>query len=349
VSLYTQQVSEQERAMSFPSRPTIHDIAREAGVSPAAVSYVLSNLKDRSNTLSEETASRIRSAMDALGYVITDRPTPVTRRRTDRVVLVVCRIGSLYSQMLAAHIERALAEHGLTLGVQEGDGPDDLKRAARLLEDNLIDGLIVETDDESVSALSHLGGAGLPVVAIGPKAAQWGSDVVTSDDTNAIREAMLHLVDHGYENFVLLSPRNDSNRDYHTTVARDQLRALGMRPDRIETAYSAHDPVAAFNAITPVLGKLPLPAAIVTGSDSSALGVLWACMRLGLEVPGDVAILGHGNSPQAGITTPPISTIGPDRSELRTAADLIASRIGDPAQTGRHVIEPWSFIPRGST
>lgn len=332
--------------MPFPSRPSILDIARAAGVSPMLVSSVVAG--QHSAPVSPEIAHRVRTAMTSLGYGERDQPDR-ERRRHRRVLMLVCRMGSTYSRMLVDHTQAALSEHDVSLTVQQGEGVDRIRHAARMLDDANIDGLIVETDDETTEALHDLAAAGLPIVAVGPKNPGAGHDVVTADDSIAIRDAMLHLVDRRFERFVLISPRSDSNRDYRTTVARDQLRALGVPPEHIDTVYSDHDPVAAFQMITPLLDTFEPPIAIVSGSDSCGIGVLWACLRAGLRVPADVAILGHGNSPDAEITCPALSTIGPERSDLRQAADLIAERIEQPALPGRHIVEPWTFIPRETT
>jgi DNA-binding LacI/PurR family transcriptional regulator len=334
--------------MSFPSRPSIVDIARAAGVSPLMVTSVVSGDHERAAPVSPDVARRVHSAMQSLGYRERQRPEQ-PRERSLNVLMLVCRMGSYYSRALVAHTQAGLAQRGVSVTVQEGEGAGPIAAAARLLAEGMMDGLIVETDDETAAAVHQVATSGYPIVAIGPKSAGSNHDVVTVDDSNAIRDAMLHVVDRGYEQFVLISPRSDSNRDYRTTVARDQLRALGVQPDRIATLYSDHDPVAAFEMISPRLEALRTPVAIVTGSDSCAIGVLWACMRAGLTVPRDIAILGHGNSPEAAITSPSISTIGPDAPDLGTAAELIAARIDDPTLPGRHVVEPWRFIPRDST
>lgn len=334
--------------MTFPSRPSIADIARVAGVSPMLVSSVVSGSAEPTATVSPAVTQRVRAAMRSLGYPEHGRPERVGSR-PQRVLLLVCHVSSGYSRMLIDHTRRALAEHGLAAVVQEGEGAEPILRAARMLADGLVDGLILETDDETAATLDDIAASGHPVVAIGPKFAGAAHDVLTADDTTAIRDVMLHLVDHQFERFVLISPRSDSNRDHRTTIARDQLRALGVPTDRIATMYSIRDAVAAFDTISPALDSLQTPVAIVAGSDSSAIGALWACLRAGRAVPNDIAILGHGNTPEAAITCPPISTIGPEPPDLRRAADLIAARIAQPSLPGRHIVEPWRFLPRQTT
>ncbi len=334
--------------MPMPSRPTILDIARAAGVSPMLVSSVVTGQYPSSAPVSAEIATRIRTAMASLGYG--DREEPKSDVHSPRTVMMLVRdMDNAASRMHIEHVQMALAGHNLRLTLWEGEGLEPIAAAAQMLQGGAIHGLIVETDDETAEPLARLGAAAYPLVAIGPKTRASSHDVITADDGNAIREAILTLVGRHIEHFILISPRDDSNRDHATTVARDQLRALGVDPGRIATRYSAHDAVAAFGMISSVLDTSPTPLGVITGSDSCAIGVLWACIRAGLRVPDDVAILGHGNSHEGEITSPAISTIGADRDRLRQAADLIAERIEQPSLAGRHIIEPWSFIPREST
>lgn len=334
--------------MPLPSRPSIMDIARAAGVSPVLVSSVVTGYQSDNAPVSPEIAGRVRAAMASLGYRDQEGPGK-DEHRLRMVLMLVRRLSSASSRMLVEHVQSALSTKGLCLAIQEGEGIESLATVSQLLDDGAIQGLIVETDDETTEPLERMAAAAHPVVAIGPKSRSPAHDVISADDSNAIREGMLTLIERQIEQFILISPKPNSNRDYRTTVARDQLRALGVDPNRIDTVYSDHDPVAAYHMISPLLGTLRSPVAIVTGSDSCALGVLWACLRAGLAVPDDVAILGHGNSPDGEIAVPAISTIGPDRDALRRAGDLIAERIENAALAGRHIHEPWTFIPRSTT
>lgn len=334
--------------MPFPSRPSILDIARAAGVSPVHVSSVVTGQQHQGAPVSPEVATRVRVAMASLGYG--DREDTASEPGHIRnVMMLVRQLDNAASRMQIEQLQLGLAGHDLHLSVREGEGVEPIVVAAHMLKDGAIHGLIVETDDETAELLERMAAAPYPLVAIGPKNHAPSHDVITADDGNAIREAVLALIDRQLERYILISPRDDSNRDHGTTVARDQLRALGVDPGHITTLYSDHDAVDAFNATLPILQSTPPPVGVVAGSDSGAIGVLWACIRAGLRVPEDVAILGYGNSHQGEITTPAISTIGGDRDRFRQAADLIAERIEQPSLAGRHIVEPWSFMPRQTT
>lgn len=334
--------------MPLPSRPSIMDIARAAGVSPVLVSSVVTGYQSDNAPVSPEIAGRVRAAMASLGYRDQEGPGK-DEHRLRMVLMLVRRLSSASSRMLVEHVQSALSTKGLCLAIQEGEGIESLATVSQLLDDGAIQGLIVETDDETAEPLERMAASSHPIVAIGPRTGSPSHDVITIDDGNAIREAVLSLIERRIERFILISPRDDSNRDHATTVARDQVRALGVAPEQIRTLYSSHDTVAAFNAFSAGLDTLTTPVGVVAGSDSCAIGVLWACIRAGLRVPDDVAILGHGNSPQSEITSPAISTIGPDRDGLRRAADLMLERLDQPSLAGRHIIEPWAFISREST
>jgi DNA-binding LacI/PurR family transcriptional regulator len=331
------------------SRPTITDVARIAGVSKTTVSYVLSGPKERAARISEETATRVLSAAQEVGYVPNESARSLRTRRTNRVLFLGNRLTSLYSQAMAQSIEQALASHGLTLGIQVGSTTEHIERAISLLTQHQADGLIVETSDLHLPELREAAAAGHKIVAIGPMSREARLDVMASDFAPAVREAMEHLVGRHYRHFVLLHSTSTWEDDYRIRVACQHLRELGVRDDDITLLQCPHDRMAAHECTLGFLADVPRPVAIYAGSDVSAIGVLWACIRLGASVPSEVGIVGHGNTPEIGITVPAITSLGPIASDFTRAAELMVSRLRKPSLPGRYVTEPYQFTVRGSS
>ena len=330
------------------SRPTIIDVARIAGVSPTTVSYVLSGPKERAERISEDTRIRVLAAVENVGYVANQSARTLRLRRTNRVLFLGSRITSLYSQVMAQSIAEGLAKHKLALDVQIGTGSDHINRSIRALEQSQADGLIIEAADEHLPKLRDAARRGHAIVAIGPGKPDDTLDIISNDDAPAIKEAMTRVVERGYRTFLLLSLHPDTEEP-RIAVAHQQLDALGIPEENITVFHCPHDRVAAHGTAMKLLPRLARPVAVYAGSDVSAIGVLWACISLGLGVPVEVAIIGHGNSPETHITVPPLTSLGPVRSDFRKAADLMASRLKDRSLPGRHISEPYQLSIRGST
>lgn len=331
------------------SRPTISDVAHLAGVSRTTVSYVLSGPEERSARISETTATRVLNAAREVGYVPNQSARSLRMRRTNRVLFLGSRLTSLYSQAMAKSIEKALSTHGLSLEIQIGSEPEHVERAITSLGQHMADGLIIETHDEHVPQLREAAANGNSIVAIGPTHAEPGFDVMASDLAPAVRDAMEHLVDRGYRHFVLLYSSRTPEDDLRIRVAHQHLRTFGVPETDITLLHCPHDRLAANECAISFLVNIPHPVAVYAGSDVSAIGVLWASIRLGLPVPHDVGIIGHGNTPEIRITVPGITSLGPVTSDFTRAADLMVSRLRKPSLPGRHVTEPYQLTIRGST
>lgn len=335
--------------MQHGSRPTISDVARLAGVSRTTVSYVLAGPAERAARISEETASRVLAAAREVGYVPNLSARSLRTRRTNRVLFLGNRLTSLYSQAMAQSIEQALARHGLTLGIQVGSTTEHIERAIAMLAQHQADGLIVETTDIHLPELRAAAAAGHAIVAIGPMSREPHLDVMASDFAPAVREAMAHLVDRRYRHVVLLHSTTTWEDDYRIRVAHQHLRELGISETDITLLHCPHDRLAAHDCSLGFLPDTPKPVAIYAGSDVSAIGVLWACIRLGVSVPAEAGIVGHGNTPEIGITVPAITSLGPVASDFTRAAELMVSRLRTPSLPGRHVVEPYQLTVRGSS
>lgn len=330
-------------------RPTIVDVARIAGVSPTTVSYVLSGPKERAARISEETTTRILEVVREVEYVPNQSARTLRLQRTNQVLFLGSRITSLYSQVIASTIERALAAHNLALSVQIGSGSDHIQRAITILQQHQADGLIVETDDAFLPELRAAAAAGHAIVAIGPSNAEPAFDVMSNNDAPAIQAAMGHIVDRGYRHVALLSSIPNPLQEHRIAVAFNELLSLGLKEADITLRHCPHDRVGAYHAALTVVPNAPQPVAVYPGSDVSAIGVLWACHRMGVRMPDDVAIIGHGNSPETHITVPPLTSLGPVNSDFSKAAELMTSRLKDRSLPGRHISQPCQLYIRDSS
>jgi LacI family transcriptional regulator len=331
------------------ARPTIVDVARTAGVSPTTVSYVVSGTTGRASRVSAATRERVLGVAAELGYVPNEAARALRRQRSSRVIFLGGRFSSLYSQSIAQTIEPALARHELSLDIRVGSDVAHIERAITALDQKQADGLIVETDDHGMVLLHRAAERGHAIVAIGPGTPDPGLDVISHDSVPAVRQAMEQLVARGFRHIVLMPRNTQPPWDDRITVARKHLVASGVPERDIVIVPCRHDRIAAHHAACQFLPRLAPPVAVYAGSDVSAIGVLWATARLALRVPDDVRIVGHGDTPEISITVPRLTSLGPMTNDFSGAADLMASRLADPALPGRHIVEPWRFSPREST
>jgi len=104
----------------------------------------------------------------------------------------------------------------------------------------------------------------------------------------------------------------------------------------------------AFDAL---LAQWPDTDAVMCVSDMSAFGAIMQCHRLGLNVPGDIAVAGFGNFEVAACTHPSITTVSVDAHGIgfRTGETLLAALAGDGVQGSRKSVKiDYTVIPRES-
>lgn len=331
-------------------RPTMADVARRAGVSVATVSYVVNGMREGGapTRIRPETAERVHGAMEEVGYSINLSARSLRRRRTDRILFLAQRFTSPYSQAMARALEETLGAEGHHLSVQIGSDVDHIHRAISTLDQNIVDGLIVETGDTWVPELRKAAEAGHAIVAVGPTSPDPVLDTVVYQERDAIRDAMAYLHERQPDRYLLFSTSGNEDLDQRASAAFEALIWLGVPETSIIVRFVPHDREEAFQAALSMLPDMPHPIAIYASSDVSAIGVLWACLRLSLRVPQEVAVLGHGNIGEAKISFPPLTTLGPIAGDPSAAAGLMLSRLKDRSHPGRNVVLPWQLVKRQS-
>ena len=109
------------------------------------------------------------------------------------------------------------------------------------------------------------------------------------------------------------------------------------------------DPDAARNAALDLLDRTPDITAILCFSDQLAIGAAQACARLGLDVPGDISLVGFDDVPRASTWEPPLTTIRqPMVDKGRAAAELLLEQI-DGGAAPRRVELPIELVVRASS
>ena len=318
-------------------RARIEDVAREAGVSKAAVSFAF-NSPER---LSGETVARIRGVAEVLGY----RPHPVARMLTARQTSTV---GILTPQSLADVFGNpffALFSEGVAAVTEErGFGLLFISPLHGSLERALaratVDGVVVvglEEDHPEVTAIRQ---AGLPTVIV--DAAAWEEHgAVSVDDEGGARAAAEHLISQGHRDLLVisigpadsgpaLSPGGIVGRRLHGYGQALEAAGIDLPEGRIVAAPATFEggEQAFLAAWADGLG----PTGVLAMSDSLAIGVLQAARHLGLRVPADLSVVGFDDLPISRLTDPPLTTVHqPVRRKGEEAARLLLARIAGVA------------------
>jgi DNA-binding LacI/PurR family transcriptional regulator len=347
--------------MTSPSRrPTIADVASEAGVSTGTVSAVINGRA----TVGADTRDRVRGVIDAMGYRPSQTARALVSGRADTddrraVGLVVKEAGNPFYAEVTDGARAFLDERDTVLYTTTSDW--SFQKEGDLIEtfrDNLFAGVVIAPvldDDAELDHLFALRRMNFPFVLLddvkGLKA-----DVVFVDSVEASRLATDHLIELGHERVV-----HFAGPDYTEHHSRDRVEgvrrafsesALTFGPDRVVPAGGTSR--EGYEAGLRVFADAPpgaRPTGVMCFNDLVAIGLLRALRELGISVPGDVSVVGYDDIEAAEYAAVPLTTVDVPKRELgRRAAALLLDRIGDgrdrPAQ---RVALPASLVVREST
>lgn len=332
-------------------RPTLRMVAELAGVSTATVSYVFSGRGggESGSGVAEPTARRVLDAAEQLNY----RPNRAARTmrtgRSDTVQLALHMLSDPWSLAVADAVNVEANRHGLTtLILADGDWHTALDR----VESDVAYLDLVGDSPESRAKLASLVDRGQRLVVFSETLDADGYDVIRSDAIPGCELAMEHLLERHTAIGCLASEAafaGSSTGVTRYTPYLERLRAHGIEPDPALTEIFAETQASAFTAAVALLSGERRPTAIYATTDFAAIAAINAAHMLGLRVPHDVAIMGVGNTPDAQLVAPSLTTVGPTDFYERQA-EIIVGRALEQSTAEPAVHEfPWSLVPGGST
>ena len=336
------------------TKATQEDVARLAGVSAATVSYVMNGRKNGRSRIPDATKQLVLDAARELNYLPNLAARDLRRGKTDRICLVLPVAGAPVNNLLYKSVEAAIGEHSCFLVPSFGGSMEREYRIYQQLRRGFADGVIFFSNfylDEN--HFNQLSAAGIAVVAgsmlTSRKIPARGFDVIRSDTAGAQQEAVGHLLARGHRRIAMIWDESNLN---HVDRAETYLRILsqvGVAIDPLLQRKRVPDGRSAYEAVASMLELEDAPTAVLAMSDRSAEGALNAAKDRQLRIPQDFAIVGFGNIAEIEITTPALTTIGPESWNLQVAADLLLSRLNHERRIeGRTLEIPAKFLVRAS-
>ncbi|MER6949175.1 LacI family DNA-binding transcriptional regulator [Nonomuraea sp. NPDC000554] len=319
--------------------PTSLDVAREAGVSQATVSYVLNNREGA--RISDETRARVQEAADRLGYV-PHAGARTLRTGHSRLVLVPL-VDAPYGQLavgLMEGLDRELSRLGYTM-IQYGARHLKGVAAARAWAELRPVAVLAPATRLTRHAVDVLHSAGIRAV-IGIGVAGWSSDLVstmTMDHEGIGATAAEHLLARGSRTLTAIVPTEDGLRDMGLRRAAGVQRvaaARGLPYNQVDLAFSESATAAWLDAWQDawqagVSGDGRTKHGVFAYNDDYAMLLMAALADNGLSVPGDVAVVGCDDLPLAKLLRPRLTTI---RLSVTDAPAMLAQTLDEIVRTG---------------
>jgi LacI family repressor for deo operon, udp, cdd, tsx, nupC, and nupG len=331
----------------------IVEVAALSGFSPATVSRALRGLAG----VSASTRLAVEEAASQLGYFPSPSATALSTGRTNAIGVIAPWVSRWFFSAVIEGAQEILTQKGYDLllyplGV--GGGPRSGGLEARALNKR-VDGLLalnVPLADPSLLSLQDLR---VPVVTVGT--AVEGVSGVLVDNVEVGRQATQHLLDLGHRRIAFFG--DDLEHLHGFTAAADRHRGYdltlrdtgGIEPDPAlvqRTGFSLDGGEAAFHRMFTRTDHCQPPTAIFAVSDEVAMGVLYAARGHGLDVPGDLSVIGVDGHDFAYLFD--LTTISqPVRDQGRIAARLLLEQISGTQPRPPSLVSVSSALIRRST
>lgn len=329
------------RSSSRPRSVTLADVARQAGVSTAVVSYVVN---DGPRRVAPETAVRVRDAVAFLGY----RPNTTARALStgSTGILGVVHPGTanpFFGEFNDVIYEAATAAGIALLAATSAGSAETEGRLLESLAGRNVDGIISMTSMNRADVV-RLRDPGIPVLFVNCPFPVPGHHTIGPDAVDGSRRVVEHLLDdHHHRQVALIAGDTGSSEPEDREVGwRDAHRLRALTPGPVvRTPFTAD---GGFQAARTILTQRPHPSAIFASSDLQALGVLHAIHDHGLRVPEDVAVVSFDGISESAHTWPPLTVV---RQPIQAMAQAAIDRIlagNEPA----HTLVPTDLVIRSS-
>lgn len=332
---------------------TLHDVARDAGVSIKTVSNVVRG----QGRFTEDTRQHVQEAIDRLGYSPNLAARGLRSGRLGVIGLIVPEIRNPYFAELADAVMRAASIQDLLVVLEQSDGDAgtelELLRGART---RMVDGFLFSVLGLAAGSPELAQSVTSPVVVLGEAIPGWQTDRVSMRHEQGTESATLHLLDSGRRRIAVLGARRDELVGSAQLRLRGYQQALHQRKIPSDERLIVDIPIwgrAQGAAAIHQLVEQQVPFDAVLGfNDALALGALRALEDHGLEVPTDVAVVGFDDIEETRYSRPSLTTVRPDLQEIAdTAIHYLLDRINYPDvlnQTREHRAA-CSLQLRGST
>jgi LacI family transcriptional regulator len=332
-------------------RPTLEEIASEAGVSRSTVSRVVNDHP----SVRTEVRQRVQQVIERMGYQPNAAARSLASSRSQMIGIVIPRaVNSLFVDpffpTLLQGVSDGTAEHGYHLMLSmlgEKSQEEDFYR--RALRSQMLDGLIISSAFLDDPLIARMHKESVPFVTVGRHADQPSISYVDVDNVNGARMAVDHLIEQGRRRIATITG------PLQTSVGLDRLE--GYQKALRKAGLPLDDSLAIEGDFTEMGGYTCMqhlmdaqPDAVFIASDLMAVGAMRALRQAEWPVPDMVAVIGYDDAQIAAIADPPLTTVRQPIYQLgRMAVDSLIRLLTDEKVGPMHTILSTQLVIRDSS
>lgn len=328
-------------------RVTLADVAKLAGVSPITVSRALRGER----AVDPELVARVQLAVEQLGYM----PDPAARALASRhsshvAVLIPLLSNALFVDLLEA-VQRTLRPAGYQTLI--GITHYDIGEEEQLLREQLLHrpaGVLVTGMERSEATRKLIAGSGVPCVHLMEVSEVPGVYSVGFSQQSAGVAMTEHLLTRGHRRIAFAAAQLDPRTLQRRDGWRQAMEAAGCFDPELEWLRTDPSSLALGGEMfEDIVRSGKAVDAIFFCNDDLAQGALLAALRLGVSVPGSMAVAGFNDLTGSDQMWPPLTTVRTPRAEVGTeAARMLLALMAGKAVSSPCVDLGYELVVRGS-
>lgn len=314
---------------------TIDDVAAHAGVSAMTVSRVINGHAG----VREGNRERVMRSVQELDYRPNLAASALAAAQHTCIALIYTNPSSSYLRELLVGALRGSTRSAAQLVIASWDELDSQARreAARQLSITVSGVILPPPLCETKAIVDVFVDAGIPVVSI---ASSHFSDVISCvriDDRQASRDVMSHLLAHGHTRIGYITGDPNQTASAHRWQGyRDALADadIGYDPTLVQPGYFTYR--SGLEAAERLLSLDQPPSAIFASNDDMASAVVSVAHRRGMDVPGDLSVIGFDDTSASTMVWPELTTLHQPVAEMAdSAVDILLREIRRTPSAGR--------------
>ncbi len=324
---------------------TVKDIAKKAGVSVTAVSFVLNNKPG----VSDKTRKKIQKIINDTDFKPSLSSKKLVLNKSFNICLMMNAFSSPFEDLFYFEITRGIIKQSMKCGynviiskpiMSQSELPD-------LIYSGDADGIIF-MQDINQTLIDKANASGVPFLIVDSHSNNESVTSINPDYKKATYDATSYLIKHGHRAISMIA--SNVVPDFYTQTLsgfNEAMEEFHISPNPDFCGISASSEDSAYEEAKKLFRRKNRPSAVLCTVDSFAIGVMRCAKDMNLKIPEDVSIIGIDDILLSRYIEPKLTTIGIDKSGMGTLAmDMIIQKI--KGKNAESILLPMELIERDS-
>lgn len=323
---------------------TIKDVAKEAGVSTATISRVLSG----TGYVSEEVRKHVLATVNALNYQPNAIARSLKQEKSWGVGMIIPDMTNSYFMSIARTMQKRLVAEGYRLLFMDSEeNPEKEREALDSLRSNRVEAIVLAGTGANTELLQQLASSDFPLVLLDRSIRGVNADLVMEDNRTPVREAIASLMRQGHRRIgVLAGPETISTARERSEAVREAFAEAGqtLRPGDLFAGDFTRE--SGKLAARHWLAMDDPPTAVFSANNEMTFGLYLGLKELGIE-PDEIEVASFGDLEFSSLFRHRLSVVSQSPSTIgEAAADMVLRRLHAPDSARESRIFAPRFIAR---